>query len=419
MFEFVCLNLIEFAPHEFLFKKKREMSTSRAYFLKQLGLTSYDIQDPSCRPSRDRPIREDTHAPLNAQRNLDSNRATPSDARAEFLKSLGIEQHLLANPDKVGRVDTKENVEQPSKAPGTSFAAAKAFVQHRIQKDDDDGEFPPAVKSLKGLKPSPHVEDIPADASAEDIKCIGNQAFEVGDFRKAVRMYSRAIDKDPRNSALYSNRSAAYLQGGKQMGLDTRSMALRDAEKAIELKPSWFKGYSRRGDALFKLERWGEAIEAYENALRLDPANTSVQFSLRECQQMVPVSKTTTEAMAWSQPKTKVHDHRSAPYSLDAASRKSASDLVNEMQRDVEQSNSGILMGRDYRDEELARFRTRASGTSSSSVSVETSFRQTEYEKVTKSQLDRTSISQEFGSDAAAAYQRSLLDAYRKRKATK
>lgn len=41
------------------------------------------------------------------------------------------------------------------------------------------------------------------------------------------------------------------------------SAALADAEKCVELNPSWAKGYSRMGTALYRLGRHAPAAEAY------------------------------------------------------------------------------------------------------------------------------------------------------------
>ena len=62
-----------------------------------------------------------------------------------------------------------------------------------------------------------------------------NAACQAGDFPVAVRLYSEAIELDPRNHILYSNRSAALIK----MGHFTR--ALQDAVKAKELNRSWPK----------------------------------------------------------------------------------------------------------------------------------------------------------------------------------
>ncbi|CAN0573242.1 unnamed protein product, partial [Ectocarpus sp. 12 AP-2014] len=39
--------------------------------------------------------------------------------------------------------------------------------------------------------------------------------------------------------------------------------ALMDAERCVEVKPSWAKGYSRMGTALFRLGRHDKAAAAY------------------------------------------------------------------------------------------------------------------------------------------------------------
>ena len=41
------------------------------------------------------------------------------------------------------------------------------------------------------------------------------------------------------------------------------SRALQDAERCVEVNPSWAKGYSRIGTALFRLDKHAQAAEAY------------------------------------------------------------------------------------------------------------------------------------------------------------
>ena len=52
---------------------------------------------------------------------------------------------------------------------------------------------------------------------------------------EALRLYSEALKLDPDNAVLYSNRSAAYAKATRYI------MAVKDAERAIELKPDWSK----------------------------------------------------------------------------------------------------------------------------------------------------------------------------------
>lgn len=126
---------------------------------------------------------------------------------------------------------------------------------------------------------------------AERFKAMGNEAFEAGNFLQAIQHYTQAIDLAKASgadaafmAALYSNRSASYLQGSKLLPSveSAYDHALCDAEEAIARRPNWFKGYSRQGDACFKAMRYREAVEAYEMALRLQPGNANLSNSLRE-----------------------------------------------------------------------------------------------------------------------------------------
>lgn len=56
--------------------------------------------------------------------------------------------------------------------------------------------------------------------------------------------FSAAIELDPTNHVLYSNRSGAYAS------LKNFDKAFEDAEKTTEIKPDWAKGWGRKGTAL-------------------------------------------------------------------------------------------------------------------------------------------------------------------------
>lgn len=56
--------------------------------------------------------------------------------------------------------------------------------------------------------------------------------------------FSQAIEIEPANHVLYSNRSGAYAS------LKNFDKALEDANKTTELKPDWAKGWGRKGAAL-------------------------------------------------------------------------------------------------------------------------------------------------------------------------
>ncbi|KAE9033958.1 hypothetical protein PR001_g9935 [Phytophthora rubi] len=114
-------------------------------------------------------------------------------------------------------------------------------------------------------------------AQAEGFKAEGNRLLAAQQFQEAVEMYTRALELDPDNAVYYSNRSAAYLAMG-----DARGKALKDAEKCIELKPDWWKGYSRKGAAEHALLRFDAARATYNEGLKLEPDNASLLRAAEE-----------------------------------------------------------------------------------------------------------------------------------------
>eukprot|EP01084_Bolivina_argentea_P049487 91004_1 len=72
---------------------------------------------------------------------------------------------------------------------------------------------------------------------AMQLKEKGNNEFVNLNFKKAIHFYTKGIELEPNNHTLYSNRSVAYLK------LNKYELALKDANKCIELQPDWHKGY--------------------------------------------------------------------------------------------------------------------------------------------------------------------------------
>jgi small glutamine-rich tetratricopeptide repeat-containing protein alpha len=63
-------------------------------------------------------------------------------------------------------------------------------------------------------------------------------------------------------------------------------MAVDDAKKAISLDASYAKAYSRLGHALFCMERYSEAVAAYEKGVKLDPSNKAMKDQLNKAKEM-------------------------------------------------------------------------------------------------------------------------------------
>ncbi|GLC51021.1 hypothetical protein PLESTB_000457400 [Pleodorina starrii] len=111
---------------------------------------------------------------------------------------------------------------------------------------------------------------------SDALKAQGNAAFSAGNFEEAIKFFTEAIEVDPNNHVLYSNRSASHAS------LKHYAAALTDAKKCVELKPDWAKGYSRLGAAYYGLSDFEEAAEAYEKGLAVDPTNEQLKSGLEE-----------------------------------------------------------------------------------------------------------------------------------------
>jgi stress-induced-phosphoprotein 1 len=116
---------------------------------------------------------------------------------------------------------------------------------------------------------------------AVEAKNKGNDAFQKKDFGAAVKYFTEAIDLDPGNHVLFSNRSGAYASLGDYQ------KALEDANKCVELKPDWVKGYTRKATAHMFLGKLDEALEDYNAGLKIEPENEQCKKGIKEVEQQL------------------------------------------------------------------------------------------------------------------------------------
>ena len=111
----------------------------------------------------------------------------------------------------------------------------------------------------------------------DEIKSKGNAALEAKKYDEAIDYYTQAITLDPLNHILFGNRSAVYIKQEKY------KEALDDALKTIQLKNDWSKGYFRKATALKYLKRFDDAINAFVEALKIDPTNQELKKEVSIC----------------------------------------------------------------------------------------------------------------------------------------
>ncbi|KAF3904437.1 hypothetical protein ABW21_db0208875 [Orbilia brochopaga] len=121
-----------------------------------------------------------------------------------------------------------------------------------------------ALQSPEPVKPkvtlSPQMEQ-----KVEFLKSQGNSMVEAKNFDQAVMFYSMALDYNPESAVCLSNRSMAYtkLQPPKMQE------AKADAESATKADPTYWKGWSRLGDALLSMGEPSKAVDAYNKAVEV------------------------------------------------------------------------------------------------------------------------------------------------------
>eukprot|EP00449_Zooxanthella_nutricula_P021757 CAMPEP_0198530164 /NCGR_PEP_ID=MMETSP1462-20131121/26192_1 /TAXON_ID=1333877 /ORGANISM="Brandtodinium nutriculum, Strain RCC3387" /LENGTH=245 /DNA_ID=CAMNT_0044260033 /DNA_START=45 /DNA_END=779 /DNA_ORIENTATION=+ len=111
---------------------------------------------------------------------------------------------------------------------------------------------------------------------ADEYKKKGNAAFQAQNWDEAIKNYNKAIQLDPKQAAFYSNRAACWSSKG------SHESALADANRCLEADPDFVKGYSRKGKALFDLQKLDEAEAAYQEGLAKDPANAGIASGLAD-----------------------------------------------------------------------------------------------------------------------------------------
>ncbi|KAK8197950.1 hypothetical protein HDK77DRAFT_32077 [Phyllosticta capitalensis] len=112
----------------------------------------------------------------------------------------------------------------------------------------------------------PPVSRFPMAHLSEQLKERGNQLFKHGDYVAAEALYTQAIQKNPNNPLLFTNRANA------RMKLESWELAIDDCLKSIELLRDNLKAYTFLARAQLALKHPNEALSsalvAYDLCIR-------------------------------------------------------------------------------------------------------------------------------------------------------
>ncbi|CAM8987042.1 unnamed protein product [Rhodiola kirilowii] len=144
-------------------------------------------------------------------------------------------------------------------------------MQKSVSNREAEDDSPVAKVSKEVLQVTPE-----AKAKAADAKSRGDDAFKRKDYTVAVDAYTQALDFNPFDAAVLSNRSLCWIRLGQS------EQALADAKACRELRPDWPKAFYREGAALRLMERFEEAATCFFEGVQLAPENMELAASFRE-----------------------------------------------------------------------------------------------------------------------------------------
>lgn len=115
-----------------------------------------------------------------------------------------------------------------------------------------------------------------AKKKAAEAKSRADDAYRRKEYLMAVDAYTQAIDFDPSDATLFSNRSLCWIRLGQA------DQALTDAQSCRALRPNWAKAWYREGAALRLMQKFDEAANAFYEGVKLDPENKELVNAFKE-----------------------------------------------------------------------------------------------------------------------------------------
>ncbi|TFY60717.1 hypothetical protein EVG20_g7325 [Dentipellis fragilis] len=134
----------------------------------------------------------------------------------------------------------------------------KSLTEHRTP--DILNKLRDVQKEKAELDRQAYIDPEKAEVAREE----GNKLFKNGDFAGAVKSYTEGIKRNPSDPRGYNNRALAYTK------LVAFPEALKDAEEAIKVDPTFVKAYIRKSTVHFAMRDYTKAMDAIQEATEHD-----------------------------------------------------------------------------------------------------------------------------------------------------
>ena len=107
----------------------------------------------------------------------------------------------------------------------------------------------------------------------------GNKLYHERQFEKALPAYQKAVEQNPKNLTARYNLANARFRTGNMPDAEKSYDELIENTTENKYKE---KGFYNKGLTLTKQQKLLESIEAYKNAIKLDPTDEDARFNLQK-----------------------------------------------------------------------------------------------------------------------------------------
>ncbi len=198
-----------------------------------------------------RVLREVFHEQSNHQVSSSSREAAPQ--LLQYIEGDRLNQDFLAA--------TQYLLEKVAQEPSFSRELLASIYHKRGITYRLLGEFRRAIEDFdRALELSPDDERI---YGSRGIAYSFNESYE-----HALRDFNKALELDPQSSWTYASRGKTYHL------LKEYQQALEDFDRALELNPNYSWTYANRGKTYYILKKYQQAIKDYDRAIALGPDYT-------------------------------------------------------------------------------------------------------------------------------------------------
>lgn len=192
----------------------------------------------------------------------------------------------------------------------------------------------------------PFISAIPAFSQpAEKWIGEGNTHYKAGRFDKAAASYTKALESDPGNeTARFNLASATYKLGQPDDAATLFSGIAGKAKESSLLAKAWYN----KGVVLGSQKKWEACIEAYKQALRLNPgdkeARENLQKALLELKKKSPPKKQPEKEKKQQQQQPKKQPSRMSPKEAEQRLdllRQKEKEVLQRMQKEKSKTGGG------------------------------------------------------------------------------